>query len=146
MKNKLFTMFFLILIFFLKSFIAKASIFEDAKKFFEEKKFEKSKFLFQKDIVFNPTNSDSYLYLAKIYDFEENEEEQEKNLNTVLVLKPDHEEALYMLITLKLEQSNFSNAKELSAKFYLVCSKFCSKKNQIEKKINDSLAQDERNN
>ena len=39
---------------------------------------EESKFLFQRNIVFNPKHAKSYLYLAKIYNSEENEKEEIK--------------------------------------------------------------------
>ena len=47
------------------------NLFEQAKKKFEKKDYEKSKFLFQRNIVFNPKNAESYLYLAKIFKTEE---------------------------------------------------------------------------
>ena len=54
------------------------NFFDDAKKKFNEEKLEESKFLFQRNIVFNPKHAKSYLYLAKIYNFEENEKEEIK--------------------------------------------------------------------
>ena len=47
---------------------------------YKEKKYEESKFLFQRSIVFNPKDQDSYLYLAKIYKFEENKKKRKKIL------------------------------------------------------------------
>ena len=44
---------------------------KEGKTKFNEKKYEESKFLFQRSIVFNPKDQDSYLYLAKIYNHEE---------------------------------------------------------------------------
>ena len=58
------------------------NLFEQAKKKFEKRDYEKSKFLFQRNIVYNPKNAESYLYLAKIFKTEENQEEEEKNLDT----------------------------------------------------------------
>tara|TARA_B110000027_G_scaffold84433_1_gene89620 strand:- start:581 stop:883 length:303 start_codon:yes stop_codon:yes gene_type:complete len=63
---------------------------------YAEKKYDESKFLFQRSIVFNPKDQDSYLYLAKIYKFEDNKKEEEKNINTVLLLDPQNEEANYL--------------------------------------------------
>ena len=65
---------------------------------FNEKKYEESKFLFQRSIVFNPKDQNSYLYLAKIYKFEDNKKEEQKNINTVLLLDPKNEEANYLLM------------------------------------------------
>ena len=111
------------------------NIFDDAKIYFEKKDYDQSKFLFQKFLVFNPKDYLSYLYLAKIYKEEDNKNEIEKNLNTALLLDPKNEEALFMLIELQLERSNFSKAKELNEKFLLICSKLCDNKGIIAKKI-----------
>ena len=52
---------------FSNSIAAKSEFFDKGKKLFEKKKFEKSKILFERDIVFNPRSEKSYLYLAKIF-------------------------------------------------------------------------------
>ena len=39
---------------------------------FDEEKYEESKFLFQRNIVYNPKDSKSYFYLAKIFKKEDN--------------------------------------------------------------------------
>ena len=82
---------------------AKEDFFKKAKNLFDKKDYEKSKFLFQRNIVFNPKDANSYLYLAKIYGIEKNEKEEVKNINTALLLDPNNEEALYMLMDLELE-------------------------------------------
>ena len=122
---------------------AKDSFFEEAKNFFEKKKYEKSKFLFQRNIVFNPKDSQSYLYLAKIYQTEENEKEMEKNLNTTLLLKPDSEEAMYMLIDIRLKKSDFDQVKELKDKFAKICNELCSKIDSIEERLKNMEAKNE---
>jgi len=128
----------LILIFLFLTFnanAAKPSYFLEAKKMFEKKDFEKSKFLFEKDIVFNPKNEKSYLYLAKIFNVEENDQEEEINLNNVLLLNPENDEALYMLILIKIKQSDYEGVEKLLKQFTLVCKNFCSKEPEIKKKF-----------
>ena len=110
---------------------AKENFFEEAKKNYDNKKTEVSKFLFQRNIVFNPKDAISYLYLAKIYNYEENENEEIKNLKTTLLLEPDNEEAIYMLIEIELKKSNFSEVNNLTKKFELVCLKLCDKTKHI---------------
>ena len=100
-KIKLILSIFLFINFF-NLLSAEENFFEEAKNKFNEKKLEDSKFLFQRNIVFNPKDAKSYLYLAKIYNFEENEKEEEKNLNSTLLLESDNEEAMYMLINIYL--------------------------------------------
>ena len=75
--NKLIIVLFLILNFGSSSF-AENNFFEEGKNKYNEQKYEESKFLFQRSIVFNPKDKDSYLYLAKIYNFEENKSEEQK--------------------------------------------------------------------
>tara|TARA_B110001454_G_scaffold202736_1_gene210061 strand:+ start:226 stop:663 length:438 start_codon:yes stop_codon:yes gene_type:complete len=103
------------------------NFFEEAKKKFNEKKLEDSKFLFQRNITFNPKDAKSYLYLAKIYNFEEDQKKEEKNLNTTLLLDPDNEDAMYMLINIELKKSNYSKVKELTENFSVICINLCKK-------------------
>ena len=105
--------------------------FEDGKKKYEEKKYKESKFLFQRSIVFNPKDHKSYLYLAKIYKYEDNNSEEQKNINTVLLLDPKNEEANYLLMEVELKKSNYLKVKELAENFTKICNKLCDKTNLI---------------
>ena len=134
-KNYILIIFFFTLVNLFSVTVADENFFKEAKEKFEDKKIEDSKFLFQRDIVFNPKNAKSYLYLAKIYNYEENEKEEEKNLNTTLLLEPDNEEAIYMLINIELKRSNYSKVKKLKKDFEIICLSLC---NEI-KKINKTL-------
>lgn len=146
MNKKLFPLIFLLSLFlFNSSFASNSSFYKDAINEFEKKNFEKSKFLFQRYLVINPKDYSSYLYLAKIFEEEENQIEVEKNLNTTLLLNPKNEEALYMLIKLQLSLSNFSKVKDLNEKFALICSKLCNKKVFIAEKMNNLQTSDETN-
>ena len=136
MKNIFIYILILILSYFAEV-SAKDNFFEEAKNLFERKKYEKSKFLFQRSIVFNPKHANSYLYLAKIFNIQENENEELKNINTTLLLDPNNEEALYMLIDIKLKRSNFSEVKELQKRFNLACSTLCDKKQSISERLDN---------
>jgi len=114
---------------------AKEDFFKKAKNLFDKKDYEKSKFLFQRNIVFNPKDANSYLYLAKIYGIEKNEKEEVKNINTALLLDPNNEEALYMLMDLELERSNFSKVDELKKRFEIICSLLCDKTASINERL-----------
>tara|TARA_B100001996_G_C18473558_1_gene520971 strand:+ start:34 stop:465 length:432 start_codon:yes stop_codon:yes gene_type:complete len=130
---------YLIIIFIFLNFkvFAKENFFQEAKVLFDEGKIEESKFLFQRNIVFNPKDSKSYLYLAKIYETEENEAEEEKNINTTLLLEPNNEEAIYMLIDIKLEKSDINKVEELKEKFKIVCNLLCSKIDSIDERLSN---------
>jgi tetratricopeptide (TPR) repeat protein len=114
---------------------AAENFFDQAKKKYDEKKIEDSKFLFQRNIVFNPKDAKSYLYLAKIYKSEENQKEEEKNLNTALLLEPSNEEAMYMLINIELKKSNYSKVNELTKNFLLICKNLCERKEKIDESL-----------
>ena len=114
---------------------AENNFYEEGKKKYLEKKYEESKFLFQRSIVFDPKDSKAYLYLSKIYRLEKNENEEEKNINTTLLLDPTNEEAIYILMEIELKKSNYSKVKELTKNFNKICKNLCEK----EKVILDSL-------
>ena len=119
-------------------------IFEEALKKYNKKDFEQSKFLFQRSIVFNPKDARSYLYLAKIFNNEENQSEEKKNLDTTLLLEPNNEEAFYMLINIELERSNFEKVNLLLNNFEKSCNKLCNKKNEINKSLQDFQSKNEK--
>ena len=130
----------LIFIFFLFSILAKANennFFNEAKDLFDKKKYEDSKFLFQRNIVYNTKDSKSYLYLAKIFKIEDDKRQEEKNIRNTLLLDPKNEEAMYLLIDMEIERSNFSKADELSEDFKKICVDMCEKIASIESRLKD---------
>ena len=142
MKKFIFCVLLFYLFFSIES-VAKENFYEEAKNKFDEKKMEDSKFLFQRNIVFNPKDAKSYLYLAKIYNFEKNELEELKNLKTTLLLDPENEEAMYMLIDIELEKSNFSEVRDLTKKFNIICSTLCNKTKSINERLENIEAKNE---
>ena len=141
--KKLFVSILLLCIFISTEVYAKENFFDEAKNKYDEKKLEDSKFLFQRNIVFNPKDAKSYLYLAKIYNSEENERKEIKYLKTTLLLEPDNEEAMYMLIDIELKKSNFSEVKKLTKNFIIICSIFCDKTESINERLKNIEAKDE---
>ena len=141
--KKLFVSILLLCIFISTEIYAKENFFDEAKNKYDEKELEVSKFLFQRNIVFNPKHAKSYLYLAKIYNSEENEIEEIKYLKTTLLLEPENEEALYMLINIELKKSNFSEVKKLTKNFEIICSTFCDKTKNINERLKNIEAKDE---
>ena len=112
------------------------NFFEKGLEFYKNKKFDDAKFMFERSIVFNPKDSNSYLYLAKIYNHQKKKNEEEKNLDATLLIEPNNEEAILMLMKIGLEKSNYSKVKNLSKKFIEVCKNLCNEN----KDILDSLA------
>ena len=124
-----------IAVLFQTSTFSKESFFNEALKLYENKKYEDARFLFERNIVFNPKDANSYLYLAKIYNFEEDQRKEEYNLETALLIEPNNEEALLMLMKIALKKSNYKKVNDLSKTFVKVCSKLCDEN----KKIQESL-------
>ena len=148
MKKIYFFVKILIIYLFLIStaFAVKSDYFNEGKILFDKKEFQKSKIFFEKDIVFNPKSEKSYLYLAKIFNKNNNDQEEEMKLNNVLLLNPKNDEAMYMLILLKIKQSDYNEAKVLIEKFNLVCISFCSKKADIQEKFDKLIPKNEKDN
>ena len=129
--------FFSFLIF--SNVFAGSNYFNEGLIFFEKKELDKAKFKFEQDIVFNPKNEKSYLYLSKIYNEQEKIELEEKNLNTVILLDPTNEEATYNLAQLKLKESDYEGSKKLIEKLLIFCKNYCQKSNILKFEIEKSL-------
>ena len=121
----------LLIISFKSTSYSKENFFNEALELFKKEKYEDARFLFERNIVFNPKDANSYLYLAKIYNQEENQRKEEYNLETTLLIQPDNEEALLMLMKIALEKSNYDKVKELSETFVQVCKTLCDENNEI---------------
>ena len=101
------------------------------KNFFEKKDFEQARIEFEKSIVYNPKNIDSYIYLSKIFSEVKNEQEEKKNIKTALLLDPKNEEALLLMIKLNIKEGDYSAAEENYKILSSVCIKLCNELNEI---------------
>ncbi len=121
------------------------NFFNKGLELFKDKKYDDARFMFERSIVFNPKDSNSYLYLAKIYNIEEDQKKEEKNLKSTLLIDPDNEEAILMSMKIAIKKSNYSKVKNLSDTFIKICKKLCKENDgileslaNIEPKNNDS--------
>ena len=114
---------------------AKTEYFDEGVNLYKNKKFNEAKFKFEQDIVFNPKSELSYLYLSKIFRNLKNKNLEEQNLDTVILLNPKNEEAIYNLAKLKLESSDYKTSKELNEKLISFCDKFCNKSQKLKIEI-----------
>ena len=126
---------FIILILLTVSFnntsFSKEDFFNEALELFKKEKYEDARFLFERNIVFNPKDANSYLYLAKIYNHQEEQDKEEKNLDATLLIEPDNEEAILMLMKIGLKTSDYSKVKNLSQTFEKVCKNLCDENKKI---------------
>ena len=131
--------FLIIILFFFTNLKADLSNFEKGKDLFDKKKYDLAKFKFEQDIVFNPKNESSYLYLAKIYNFKKDNNQEEINLNTVILLNPKNEEAIFNLALLKIRKSNYEETKKLIKNFKDVCKLLCQQTSELQNKLDSIL-------
>ena len=122
---------------------SKENFFNEALKLFKKEKYEDARFLFERNIVFNPKNVDSYLYLAKIYNKKEEQKKEQLNLDTVLLIEPSNEEAILMSMKIALEKSNYSKVQKLSETFVKVCKDLCEENNKIRESLKNIESKNE---
>tara|TARA_Y100001935_G_scaffold251232_1_gene252778 strand:- start:3729 stop:4166 length:438 start_codon:yes stop_codon:yes gene_type:complete len=111
--------------------ISNENYFDKGLKLFQKKKYEDALFMFERNIVFNPKDSNSYLYMAKIYNKTEDQDKEEKNLETTLLIEPNNEEAMLMTMKIALKKSNYSKVKNLSKTFSEICINLCKENKDI---------------
>ncbi len=124
------------ILFLIPNFLfAKSEFFEEGINLYNKKKFDDAKFKFEQDLVFNPKNELSYLYLSKIFNKLDKKELEEQNLKTVMLINPKNEEAILNLAKLKLSNSDYQESKELNKKLKLICNNFCKQSDQLKIEI-----------
>ena len=135
--NKIFKVITLICFLFFSAKMAASAenFFNEALKMYQDKKYDDARFMLERNIVFNPKDAKSYLYLAKIYNLEENQRKEEYNLDTALLIEPNNEEVILMLMKIALKKSNYSKVKDLSQTFVKVCEKLCNENDEIQKSL-----------
>ena len=122
---------------------SKENFFDEALKMYQDKEYDDARFLLERNMVFNPKDAKSYLYLAKIYNHEENQRKEEYNLDTALLIEPNNEEVILMLMKVALKKSNYSKVKDLSQTFIKVCEKLCDENDEIQKSLKNIEPQNE---
>ena len=126
-----------LLIFSPRILLAKSDFFQAGIDLFQKKKFEDAKFKFEQDIVLNPKNEQSYLYLSKIFNKQDKKNLEEQNLNTVMLLNPKNEEAIFNLAKLKLLNSDYQKSLELNEKLRSICKNFCNQSDKLKIEIDN---------
>ena len=133
--NRSFTKIILIIFFLQTTLFAKSEYLQQGIILFNKNKLEDAKFKFEKDIVYNPKSESSYLYLSKIFNKQEKKKLEEQNLNTVILLNPKNEEAIYNLAKLKLFSSDYQKSRELNKRLKMICKNFCLQSDKLEIEI-----------
>ena len=131
------------LFFSINAALSEENFFNEALKMYQNEKYEDARFMLERNIVFNPKDAKSYLYLAKIYNHEEDQNKEEYNLETTLLIEPNNEEAILMLMKIALKKSNYSKVKDLSKIFRKVCVKLCEENNLIQESLKNIESKNE---
>ena len=118
---------------------ANTDYFNEGLIFYQKNDLDKAKFKFEQDLVFNPKNEISYLYLSKIFNVQKKKDLEEQNLNTVILLNPKNEEAVYNLAKLKLSMSDYNESKKLIDQLLVFCKNYCKKSKKLKIKIENSI-------
>ena len=135
--NKIYKLFVLIYLsmFSVSLALSAENFFDEALKMYQDKKYDDARFMLERNIVFNPKDAKSYLYLAKIYNHEENQRKEEYHLDTALLIEPNNEEVILMLMKIALKKSNYLKVGDLSQTFVKVCEKLCNENAEIQKSL-----------
>ena len=121
------------------SLLANTDYFNEGLTFYKKNDFEKAKFKFEQDLVFNPQSENAYLYLSKIFNIQKKNDLEEQNLNAVILINPKNEEATYNLAQLKLKKSDFEGSKKLIETLLTFCKDYCKKSQNLKIEIEKSL-------
>ena len=118
---------------------AGTNYFNEGLTLYNNKEFNKAKFKFEQDIVFNPKSEKSYLYLSKIFNKQNKIDLEKKNLKTVILLNPQNEEATFNLVQLKFKESDYSGSQKLIEKLLSFCKDYCQKSLKLQIEIEKSI-------
>ena len=131
----------IIFIFFIinNNLLANTDYFNQGLILYKKNDLEKAKFKFEQDLVLNPKNEKSYLYLSKIFNTQNKKKLEEQNLNTVILLDPKNEEAVFSLAKLKLEESDYIESKKMIENLLKFCKNYCQKSSELKTQIDQSL-------
>ena len=131
----------IIFIFFIinNNLLANTDYFNQGLILYKKNDLEKAKFKFEQDLVLNPKNEKSYLYLSKIFNTQNKKKLEEQNLNTVILLDPKNEEAVFSLAKLKLEKPDYIESKKMIENLLKFCKNYCQKSSELKTQIDKSL-------
>ena len=132
LKKKFLISFILYFTFFGFSY-AKENYYNEAKKKFDNNDLESSKFLFQKNIVFNPKDSDSWILLGKSYASIENKEVAFKYLEIAFTLKPENPELNLLLGKLSHDLNLNEKYQTYLENLEIICPSGCNELSQLKK-------------
>ena len=124
----------IIVYFFTISFsIASVTFYQEALQSFENDEFELSIKYLEKNIVFNPKSSDSYILLGKSYSALENNDKAEKYFKIAYTLIPENIELNYLLGEVSYNLGLIEEYAEYLSNLEILCSNKCDEIDKLKK-------------
>ena len=117
----------------LSAFAASPSYYEEALQSYEDKKFELSIKYLEKNIVFNPKSSVSYILLGKSYAALENREKANKYYRIAYSLVPENIELNYLLGESSFHLDLIEEYGEYLSNLEILCSGQCDEIDKLKK-------------
>jgi len=122
-----------ILIFNSHVFASSQKYFDEALSFYNEGKMDKAIFLFEKSAVFNPKNTESYVYLGYLNKELENLEKANHYFIIALTLQPDNLELNYLVGEYFYNNKDNDSYNEYVSNLEILCPDGCEYLDQIKK-------------
>ena len=122
-----------ILVFNSHVFASSQKYFDEALSFYNEGKMNEATFLFEKSAVFNPKNTESYVYLGYLNKELENLDKANHYFIIALTLQPDNLELNYLVGEYFYNNKDNDSYNEYVSNLEILCPDGCEYLDQIKK-------------
>ena len=115
------------------AFASSQKYFDEALNSYNEGKMDEATFLFEKSAVFNPKNSDTYVYLGYLNKELENLDKANHYFMIALTLQPDNLELNYLVGEYFYKDNDIDSYNKYVGNLEILCSNGCDYLDQIKK-------------
>ena len=115
------------------AFASSQNYFDEALSSYNEGKMDEATFLFEKSAVFNPKNSDTYVYLGYLNKELENLDKANHYFMIALTLQPDNLELNYLVGEFFYNNKDNDSYNEYVSNLEILCPDGCEYLDQIKK-------------
>ena len=115
------------------AFASSQKYFDDALSFYNDGKMDEATFLFEKSAVFNPKNTESYIYLGYLNKELENLDKANHYFIIALTLQPDNLELNYLVGEYFYNNKDNDSYNEYVSNLEILCPNECDYLDQIKK-------------
>lgn len=115
------------------AFASSQKYFDDALSFYNDGKMDEATFLFEKSAVFNPKNTESYIYLGYLNKELENLDKANHYFIIALTLQPDNLELNYLVGEYFYKNNDKDSYNKYVDNLEILCPNECDYLDQIKK-------------